>query len=78
MKKIILTNEDSATIPFDEINPQCAIFSKDKNGVLTGMIREEKWGWILCTGATTGSTGHHETLRKCLESCAKYGHEFFT
>ena len=76
MRRIILEKEDPDTIPFSDINQGNPIFAK-KDGELRGMVVKEEDGWILRLGGSSGSTGHHNTLRKCLEIDMQYDYEFF-
>ena len=76
MRKIILGKEDSDTIPFTEVNEYGPIFAK-KCGKLVGMIVKDNDGWIVRIGGTSGATGHHETLWKCIEHSLTYAYEFF-
>jgi hypothetical protein len=40
-----------------------------KKGKLKGMlVHEIHQGWILRLGSNTGATGHHESLRACIEA----------
>jgi len=78
MKRIIVDNDSRTTIHLSEVNDGCLIFAK-KNGRFAGMLVLElkHGGWILRTGGECGATGHHSTVKKCIESCIPYGYEFF-
>jgi hypothetical protein len=41
------------------------------------MIIKDDRGWILNLGRSSGSSGHHPTLQRCIEQDARYGFEFF-
>jgi len=78
MKKIIIENDSDSTVYLLQVNILNPIFAK-KNGRLAGMLVLElkHGGWILRTGGECGATGHHSTVKKCIESCIPYGYEFF-
>lgn len=75
MKKIILDIEDGI-VNYSSVGENTPIFAKLR-GELKGMITKEGQGWILRIGGSSGANGHHETRRKCMASCLKYGYEFF-
>ena len=78
MKRIIF-GDSGDTIPLGEVSTSDVIVARDCDGVIRGMVVQETPGYIVRTGGSTGATGHHETLKKCLESCPE-GHlewEFF-
>ena len=79
MQKIIMEAPKNETISIEDVSEYAAVFAK-REGKFCGMIvKEEKnGGFILRLGGTSGATGHHETLRKCIESCKCHGYEFFT
>ena len=76
MRKIILESESLYTIPLGEVNQHAPIFAK-KDDKLIGMVVKENDGWIVRIGGSAGASGHHETLRKCIESCFCHDYEFF-
>ena len=77
MRKIIfkigdevrLNDIDAKTIP---------IFAK-KKGKIVGMVVQDfnDRRWRLALGGSYSSTGFHDTIQGCLESCLKYDYEFF-
>lgn len=79
MKKIFFGEKDVQVVNFDFIDNQKPIFAK-REGKLVGMVVQDNkydYQWVLRLGGVSGATGHHITLRGCLESCLKYGFEFF-
>lgn len=74
MRQIILVRDTEDKILLSEIHRNTPIFAK-KDGVLCGMVVNEDNGWIVRIGGSTGATGHHETLEKCLNFCP-YGYTF--
>jgi hypothetical protein len=76
MKKVILDVEDG-TIDLSSIYERHPIFAK-RDGKLIGMMVKDDEGWMVKLGGTSGATGHHETRRKCIESCLRHDYEFFT
>ena len=76
MKRIIIDEEDRNTIKLSELNQYVPIFAK-RHDTFVGMIVKENAGWILRTGGSSGATGHHSSLRECIENCLKHDYEFF-
>ena len=74
--KIIIFNGGAPQIDFSDVDERAPIFAK-ANGILKGMVVAESGGWIVRTGGYSGATGHHATLRGCMESCRIFGWEFF-
>ena len=76
-KKIILEKENTDTILFADVDQAKPIFA-EKDGELEGMVVKDGRGWMLRLGGSSGSSGYHRTLQKCLESDMKCGgFEFF-
>ncbi len=75
MKRIII-DKNEGTINLSDVDELSPVFAK-RGGILQGMVVKESEGWILRTGGTFGATGHHPTLRGCIESCAAHKYEFF-
>ena len=64
-------------VKLGELNENDPTFAT-RDGKLAGMVvYEYKRGWVLMIGGKHGVDGHHETLRECIESCVRYGYEFF-
>jgi hypothetical protein len=76
MKKIILKKPQPNVIYLDDVDENKPVFAK-LHGNLAGMIVKEKSGWILRIGNSSGCSGHHSTLRKCIESGSEYGYMFY-
>ena len=78
MKKITFPKEvEEETISINEVSENRPIFAK-RDGKFTGMIvNESDHGWILRLGGSAGANGHHDSARKCMETCLKYRHEFY-
>jgi len=79
MRKIIMT-EETGTIHLSKVvgsNLEHAPIFAKQDGKLAGMITKETDGWILRVGGFSGATGHHETLKRLIESCVSCGYEFF-
>ena len=75
MKKVLLGEDESILIR--NVGVSTPIFAK-KDGELRGMvIYEEDMGWILRTGGSFGSSGHHETREECLKEDGELDYEFF-
>lgn len=78
MKKIIIKEIFPSTILLDNINEYSPIFAKEVGSDdFCGMIVKEDKGWILRTGGHFGATGHHASLKKCLNSCDEPDYEFY-
>ncbi len=77
LRKIIIDKDGCEIVKLCNVDPTKPIFVKN-DGKLIGMVVEESTGWILRLGGTIGSAGRHPTLKALIESCLKYGHEFFT
>jgi hypothetical protein len=76
MKKIIIRENDTESISFDQIDQSRPIFAK-KGSTLCGMLVKDSKGWILRTGSDHGANGFHDTLRECIASCIPYGYTFY-
>lgn len=77
MKKIIINEETELTIGFDKVDQDKPIFAKHA-GELCGMIVHDPQGWILRVGGASGATGHHETLKECINSCLELTYGSYT
>ncbi len=75
MQKIVLAKYN--IIEVDKVNRTAPIFAKENATFIGMVIEEEGKGWILKLGGRYAANGHHRTLQECLESCSKYGYEFF-
>lgn len=76
MKKIILET-DISTTHIQDIGHKDVIIAKNNNRYRGMIIKEEK-GYILRFPDGSGSDGHHNTLRECLESnINQYRYQFF-
>lgn len=76
MRRIILESIDTGTVLLCDVNENEPIFAK-VHGKLKGMIVKDDAGWMVRLGGSSGATGYHETLKRCIESCSEYGYEFF-
>lgn len=77
MKKVVI-GEDEFTILLSAVHKERTPIFAQQEGVLKGMVVHElSKGWILRIGGTFGVTGHHPTLKGCIESCLPHGYEFF-
>lgn len=80
MKKIIMDETSNERVYFSDVNQNHPIFVKRKGcGQLCGMVVNEALheGWIIRLGGSAGSSGHHDTLRKCIERGLEHDYEFF-
>ena len=76
MRRIILESTDDF-VDLDEVSNETPIFAKG-DGKLRGMvIHVDDIGWMLRLGGLRVANGLHETRRECLESCSKFGYDFF-
>lgn len=82
MKEIII-GELQDRICLDDVSPCAAIFAKDGDGKIIGMISRQRStitrekGYVLKTGSERDAMGYHKTLRGCIESCIPHGITFF-
>lgn len=76
MKEIIMYKPQEETICFADVNQYSPIFAKLK-GDLAGMVVKEERGWFLRLGRSKSTTGYHNSLLECIESCIPYGYVFF-
>lgn len=75
MKKIIMEEESSLTIDFENVDKNKPVFCK-KDGELIGMfVNENDEGWKLILGGSGGTTSgsYHKTLKRCIESAYAEG-----
>lgn len=77
MKKVIMGKEEPKEIVLDNIDECVPIFAKRKGKLIGMIIYEKSLGWILNIGANLGAIEYHKTRKECLDSCIKYGYEFF-
>ena len=80
MKKIVFETVGSELISFGDVDERKPIFAK-RDGKLCGMVVNEKLfegdKWILRLGGDSGSTGHHDTLERCLTESLIHGYKYF-
>lgn len=62
MKKVIVTELEKETVLLEHVAKNEPIFLV-RNGIIEGLVVEEKEGWIVRIGGVTGYAGFHRTRK---------------